>query len=744
MRKLASLFIACSLLLGVTHITAETPNSGAAGNFTIHAKVPGDWAKAHLYAWTGETKYLGEWPGQAMSKNNDWYDLEVDKATRNVIVNNGENDPNKKQTEDVSVTGETWLVLANVENGKYKVKSYNINPNNKITVRVKVPDNWQNPSIWAWRGENGNTENVYAQFPGEALVKEADSKYYKHELPAWVTGIVISYKNSDNTVQTKNITVEANKNVWLTVKDTNDIDVSYTEPKFTNKHTVTFDTGGGQPMSAVEVEHGVKLSKPADPQKEGHIFTGWYINPDTDTNSFDFANTPINEDITLKATWEAENHTVTFKYEDTKTTDLTEQVVYGQKITAPTQPTRDGFTFKGWFEKEGANYKEEAFNFTTAIKKDIVLYAKWEQNSSPTPPAPTAKITATVQTRKLSGDFVLAIKDETGNVYPTGTAVVIVYATDKTMATIATGDSLGTCIFPNSTLPTTELVNQTVTVRVQRAGETAVKEYQLTLTIPAKQAKPALQADKVLEVVKDSNLATLNLKDQAAKFDKLSVDKVKEIKILGKENGRNNYTQLDTRNISSVPESAVANITYIDNSQTSVNVMVKIVAKTVTPTPNPPTPSPTDKLIIPYVPSGEGTKDIERLNEVRLLDKSEDYYVVGSNEPLAFRFAASPENLLAVYLDGTKLSPELYTVRKGSTIINLAPSLLNKLTQGKHTLTSTFLRFGDVKKGTANFYVVATNKRGQVGKTGELASQSAAFTFVMSLLAISLAKSQKH
>lgn len=172
MRKLASLFIACSLLLGVTNIAAETPNSGATtGKISIHAKVSADWAKAHLYAWTGDTKYLGEWPGQAMSKNNDWYDLAVDQATRNVIVNNGENDPNKKQTEDVSVTGETWIVLSNVENGKYKVKSYTINPNNKIEVRVTVPDSWQNPSIWAWRGANSNTENVYSQFPGEALIK---------------------------------------------------------------------------------------------------------------------------------------------------------------------------------------------------------------------------------------------------------------------------------------------------------------------------------------------------------------------------------------------------------------------------------------------------------------------------------------------------------------------------------------------------------------------------------------------
>jgi len=65
------------------------------------------------------------------------------------------------------------------------------------------------------------------------------------------------------------------------------------------KYTVTFNTGGGSAVASVTVKSGEKVTKPADPTKEGYAFVKWTL----DGKDFDF-NTPITKDIELKAVWE--------------------------------------------------------------------------------------------------------------------------------------------------------------------------------------------------------------------------------------------------------------------------------------------------------------------------------------------------------------------------------------------------------------------------------------------------------
>lgn len=46
-------------------------------------------------------------------------------------------------------------------------------------------------------------------------------------------------------------------------------------------------------------------------------------------------------------------------------------------ITKPNEPTRTGYSFKGWYESESAT---EAYVFSTMPNKDLTLYARWERN----------------------------------------------------------------------------------------------------------------------------------------------------------------------------------------------------------------------------------------------------------------------------------------------------------------------------------------------------------------------------
>ena len=83
-------------------------------------------------------------------------------------------------------------------------------------------------------------------------------------------------------------------------------------------------------------------------------------------------------DKTVYAKWTINTYTVTYKnnYNNTDATDFnTLAVVYGSKLSAPTQPTRTGYTFGGWYTEAACT---DAWNFrNNTVADNITLYAKW-------------------------------------------------------------------------------------------------------------------------------------------------------------------------------------------------------------------------------------------------------------------------------------------------------------------------------------------------------------------------------
>ena len=107
-------------------------------------------------------------------------------------------------------------------------------------------------------------------------------------------------------------------------------------------YTVTFVDWDGSTIAEVKVEEGKSAVKPDDPIREGYTFTGW-------DKSFD----NVTSDLTVTAQYAINTYTVTFvDYNDAVL--KTEKVEWGKSATAPADPKREGYTFKGW-DKDFSN-----------------------------------------------------------------------------------------------------------------------------------------------------------------------------------------------------------------------------------------------------------------------------------------------------------------------------------------------------------------------------------------------------
>ena len=134
--------------------------------------------------------------------------------------------------------------------------------------------------------------------------------------------------------------------------------VSCDEPPMEPKqYTVTFETGCETEIKAVKVAEGEKVSKPEILlTKEGFTFAGWTL----EDAIYDF-DTPVKADITLVAKWDkvevppVENKKFTVTFDTDGGSEVASvEVVEGDKVTKPVDPTKEGFTFEGWYLGENA------------------------------------------------------------------------------------------------------------------------------------------------------------------------------------------------------------------------------------------------------------------------------------------------------------------------------------------------------------------------------------------------------
>jgi uncharacterized repeat protein (TIGR02543 family) len=153
-------------------------------------------------------------------------------------------------------------------------------------------------------------------------------------------------------------------------------------PTPTPTYTVTYDgntnTGGDVPTDANLYVQGatVKVLNQGSLVKTDYTFVGWNTAAAGTGTGYPAGSTFTmgTANVILYAQWTINEYTVTYDSQGGSAVD-SQTVEHGGKAIEPTAPTKEGYTFCGWYKEPGCT---NAWNFATdTVTSNVTLYAKW-------------------------------------------------------------------------------------------------------------------------------------------------------------------------------------------------------------------------------------------------------------------------------------------------------------------------------------------------------------------------------
>ncbi|WP_166083497.1 InlB B-repeat-containing protein [Erysipelothrix anatis] len=139
-----------------------------------------------------------------------------------------------------------------------------------------------------------------------------------------------------------------------------------------NRYNVTFNSNGGSSVPGQVINHGSRVTTPANPTRTGHTFSGW---------SPSITNV-ITGNTTFTAQWVANRYTVTYNANGGSGSMARDTVTYGSRFGAKNNTfTRSGYTFAGWNERANGSGVGWAQNpngtWVWDYTSNVTLYAQW-------------------------------------------------------------------------------------------------------------------------------------------------------------------------------------------------------------------------------------------------------------------------------------------------------------------------------------------------------------------------------
>ena len=128
-----------------------------------------------------------------------------------------------------------------------------------------------------------------------------------------------------------------------------------------NNYTITFIVD--ETRSETTQEFGSNITYPKNPIKDGYTFNGWN----------DTITTVPSYDVAIEVKWVVNNYTITFIVDGEEYNKTIQE--FGSNISFPENPTKEGFTFDGWYRD--SVFKNKTENNTIRVSGTTTLYGQF-------------------------------------------------------------------------------------------------------------------------------------------------------------------------------------------------------------------------------------------------------------------------------------------------------------------------------------------------------------------------------